>query len=243
MKDNKIYQVSTLQALVLGYTRSVITVDELLKHGDTGLGTFEGVGGEMIVVNGHCYCASNSGTVSEATPDTGVPFAAVTKMIDGRKLSINDIKDVDELKTALNNAIEEDFGLNSMHIVKIDGNFKKVSARSEAEYKAHHVSLKEILAKSQRDFFFNNVKGTLVCVYYPDYMDRINASGWHFHFVSDDRKCGGHVFDVCIEKSNALLNKISSINIQLPTEPVFDTYSLKQASNDEIKEVEQGKKG
>ena len=241
MKENSIYQVSTLQALVLGYTRPVITVEELLEHGDTGLGTFEGVGGEMIVVDGHCYCAANDGSVTESDPKTGVPFAAVTKMKDGREISLDNIADIEELKTKLDIAIEEDFGLNSMHIVKIVGRFKKVSARSEAEYKSHHVSLKEILSKSQKDFFFNDIDGTLVCVYYPDYMDSINAKGWHLHFVSDDHSCGGHVFDVSVDKSKAVINKISNLNIQLPTEPVFDTYSLKSASNDEIKEVEQGK--
>ena len=241
MKENSIYQVSTLQALVLGYTRPVITVEELLAHGDTGLGTFEGVGGEMIVVDGHCYCAANDGSVTESAPKTGVPFAAVTKMKDGREIGLDNIADIEELKTKLDIAIEEDFGLNSMHIVKIVGRFKKVSARSEAEYKSHHVSLKEILSKSQKDFFFNDIDGTLVCVYYPDYMDSINAKGWHLHFVSDDHSCGGHVFDVSVDKSKAVINKISNLNIQLPTEPVFDTYSLKSASNDEIKEVEQGK--
>ncbi|MBQ8941670.1 MAG: acetolactate decarboxylase [Firmicutes bacterium] len=241
MKENSIYQVSTLQALVLGYTRPVITVEELLEHGDTGLGTFEGVGGEMIVVDGHCYCAANDGSVTESDPKTGVPFAAVTKIKDGREIDLDNIADIEELKTKLDIAIEEDFGLNSMHIVKIVGRFKKVSARSEAEYKSHHVSLKEILSKSQKDFFFNDIDGTLVCVYYPDYMDSINAKGWHLHFVSDDHSCGGHVFDVSVDKSKAVINKISNLNIQLPTEPVFDTYSLKSASNDEIKEVEQGK--
>ena len=46
---NKMFQVSTLQALALGYSRAVITVGELMKHGDIGLGTFEDVNGEMIV--------------------------------------------------------------------------------------------------------------------------------------------------------------------------------------------------
>lgn len=241
MKDNKMYQVSTLQALILGYSRKVVTVGELLENGDTGLGTFEGVGGEMIVTDGHCYCAANDGTVTEAAPETGVPFAAVAKMIEGREIALNDIPEIEELKQKLDIAIEEDFGLNSMHVVKIHGKFNKVSARSESAYKAHHVSLKEILQKSQKDFFFENTEGTLVCVYYPDYMDGINAKGWHLHYVSDDRKQGGHVFDVNINESTAVINKISSINIQLPTEPVFDTYSLKQDLNDEIKEVEQGK--
>ena len=41
MTNAPMYQVSTLQALALGYTRGVITVGELKQHGDIGLGTFE----------------------------------------------------------------------------------------------------------------------------------------------------------------------------------------------------------
>lgn len=59
MDIEKYYQVSTLQALALGYSKSVITVGELLKHGNLGLGTFEDVDGEMIVLDGKCYRARN----------------------------------------------------------------------------------------------------------------------------------------------------------------------------------------
>ena len=77
----KMYQVSTLQALALGYSKSVITVEELLQHGDTGLGTFEDVNGEMIVLEGHCYRADENGDVVEAEPSTGVPFSSVAKFV------------------------------------------------------------------------------------------------------------------------------------------------------------------
>ena len=33
MKSNKLYQVSTLQALALGYTKPVVTVKEMLENG------------------------------------------------------------------------------------------------------------------------------------------------------------------------------------------------------------------
>ena len=55
--QNKMYQVSTLQALALGYSRAVINVEELLNEGDIGLGTFEDVNGEMIMMDGHCFRA------------------------------------------------------------------------------------------------------------------------------------------------------------------------------------------
>ena len=50
----KMFQVSTLQALSTGYTKAVTSVEELMKHGDTGLGSFEEVNGEMIALDGDC---------------------------------------------------------------------------------------------------------------------------------------------------------------------------------------------
>ena len=238
--ENTMYQVSTLQALILGYSRTVINVDELIQHGDTGLGTFEDVNGEMIVADGECWRATEDGTVWRAEPDMGVPFASVAKAGYSVDFEIEGIKDIGKLKELLTLKIEEDFGLNSMHIVRIDGEFDRVCARSESAYRSHHVDLKDILSKTQRDFMFENIAGTLVGIYYPDYMDGINAPGWHVHFLSEDRTKGGHVFDLELARGRIRLAKINKIEIQLPSEPAFDTYSLKEASGSDIKKVEQG---
>ena len=236
----KIYQISTLQALALGYTRPVVTVKELLEHGDIGLGTFEDVNGEMIVVDGQCFRATEDGTVWEAEPDMGVPFASVAKADFSPCFEVRDIPDIEKMKELLTLKIEEDFGLNSMHIVRIDGAFNRVCARSESAYRSQHVDLKDILSQTQRDFMFEDISGTMVCIYYPDYMDGINAPGWHLHFLSEDRLKGGHVFDLEMESGTIYLAKINNIEIQLPSEPAFDTYSLKDASGSDIKQVEQG---
>lgn len=54
---NTMYQVSTLQALMMGDYEGHISIRELLKKGDTGLGTFDRLHGEMILVDGICYRA------------------------------------------------------------------------------------------------------------------------------------------------------------------------------------------
>ncbi|MBQ3323033.1 MAG: acetolactate decarboxylase [Firmicutes bacterium] len=241
MDKNCMYQVSTLQALALGYTRSVVRTDELLSHGNTGLGTFEDVNGEMIVVDRHCYQAAEEGSITEMPPDIGVPFASVANLQGDRIFTLSEIPDIEHLKMKLNLKIEEDFGLNSMHIAKIEGDFERVDARSESAYCSHHVELKDILGKTQKSFCFKQIRGTMVCIYYPDYMDGINAPGWHLHFISEDRKWGGHVFDLQMKRGEVHLDKINRIEIQLPSEPAFDTYSLKEASQKDIKEVEQSK--
>ncbi len=241
MCDMKMYQVSTLQALMLGYSRAVISVEELLKHGDIGLGTFNDVDGEMIVLDGSCYRAMENGDVAAAEHDRGVPFSTVCTMHDSSPIEFGMKKSIDELKTELNNIIDSHFGLNSMHMARIDGEFEIIDARSESGYESVHVDLKTILGKTQKAFKFENIKGTLVCVYFPDYMDGINAAGWHLHFISDDRKHGGHVFDIVMKSGKGQISKINSIELKLPDEPIFDTYSLKQASEEAVKAVEQGK--
>ena len=242
MCNMKIYQVSTLQALMLGYSRAVISVSELLKHGDIGLGTFTDVDGEMIVLDGCCYRATENGDVVPAEPERGVPFSTVTNMTESTPIEFGVTENVGALKVALNNIVDSHFGLNSMHMVRIDGEFEVVDARSETGYESVHVDLKTILGKTQRAFKFENIKGTLVCVYFPDYMDGINAAGWHLHFISEDRLYGGHVFEIVMKSGKGMISKINSIELKLPDEPVFDTYALKKVSKETVKAVEQGNK-
>ena len=69
--EQKIYQVSTLRALAIGYSRAVVTVSELLRHGDIGLGTYEDIDGEMILLDGECFRAGEDGTVISVGPEAG----------------------------------------------------------------------------------------------------------------------------------------------------------------------------
>ena len=241
--DNCMYQVSTLQALVTGYIHTVVSVGELLQHGDTGLGTFEDVDGEMIALDGHCYRADSEGKVYEQAPEAGVPFGVVGKLNGARAWDWGTIKGYDELIAQLNNKIEEHFGLNSMHILRIDGTFDWIDARSESPSKnTQHVGLKELLDKTQYAFSFKNIKGSVIGLYFPDYMDGVNMPGWHLHFISEDRTQGGHVFDLIIRECHVMIDKIARIEIQLPTEASFDTYDLKEVSQEKVEEIEKGKK-
>ena len=235
----KLFQVSTLQALALGYTRSVVTVKELLDEGNIGLGTFEDVGGEMIVVDGVCYRAKQDGSIQEADPDIGTPFATVGKENQSPCKEFKDIADIEKLKVMLTLEIEKYFGLNGVHIARIDGTFARVCARSEAPYRSQHIELKEILSETQKDFVFDNIEGTMVCIYFPDYMDGLNMPGWHIHFVSKDRTKGGHVFDLNMIQGQIKFARADRIEIRIPDDPSFDTYSLREVSKNDIQQVEQ----
>src|ERR1700746_4088786 len=71
-----LYQISTSTALVEGVYSGSIPSSVLLEHGDFGLGTFENLEGEMVIVDGQIYQVKE--TVRHRTDDFLVPFASVT---------------------------------------------------------------------------------------------------------------------------------------------------------------------
>lgn len=127
----KIFQVSTLHALMAGYTRGVVTVQELKTRGNVGLGTFEGVDGEMTLLDGVCYRARQDGSVTKPAPDTGIPFASVAAVQGGISFDVGEMPNIGALEQELASKIDDSFALNSMHIVTVSGIFDSVSARSE----------------------------------------------------------------------------------------------------------------
>jgi acetolactate decarboxylase len=73
-----LFQVSTIDALLEGIYDGDITCKELKNHGDFGIGTFNGLDGEMIELDGNLYQVRANGVAYPADDSTKVPFAAVT---------------------------------------------------------------------------------------------------------------------------------------------------------------------
>src|SRR5947209_14368155 len=77
--DATLFQVSTLDALMLGVYQGAYSIGGLKQHGDFGLGTFEGIDGELTVLEDHYYHFRSDGSLIEEESTTRVPFAVVTK--------------------------------------------------------------------------------------------------------------------------------------------------------------------
>ncbi|MBR0074165.1 MAG: acetolactate decarboxylase, partial [Synergistaceae bacterium] len=69
IKSDKLFQVALLQSLMQGEYDGVITVGELKHYGDTGIGTFQSVNGELIAVDGKVYRALWDGSVEVVADD------------------------------------------------------------------------------------------------------------------------------------------------------------------------------
>ena len=232
-----IYQVALLQSLTQGYYDGIIKVSELKEHGDTGIGTFEGVNGEMIVIDGKVYQALGDGSVKEAADDETVPFSNVTFFDSDVSVDLKDIKDMASFKTELDKTVK-DKGKNMFYMVKVTGTFEKMYVRSEIKQEKPYKSLDKALETDQREFSYENITGTVVGLYCPDYMGGLNAAGWHFHFISDDRTKGGHILELSFKEAKAELDITPGFDMTLSDNGDFQGMELAKDVNDAIKKVE-----
>ena len=232
-----IFQVSLLQGLTLGDYYGSVTVKELKEKGDTGIGTFEGVNGELVMVDGVVYRAKSDGSVEVAPDDETIPFSNVTFFDVDATEEISGISNINDLKSYLNGKVNE-FGKNNFYMIRIDGAFKNVYARSELKQEEPYKTLAEALSTDQREFNFENTSGTVVGLYCPEYMKELNAAGWHFHFVSEDKQNGGHVLDLDIDSAQLKWDNTPGFNMLLPDTKKFPTLDLTTDQSEDIKKVE-----
>ena len=232
-----IYQVALLQSLTQGYYDGIIKVSELKQHGDIGIGTFEGVNGEMIVLDGTVYQALGDGSVQVADDNETVPFSNVTFFDKDGSLELSDIKDINALKEKLDSMVGDN-GKNLFYFVKVSGTFSVMNVRSEIKQEKPYKTLDKALETDQREFNYENITGTVVALYCPDYMSGLNTPGWHFHFISDDKAKGGHILDLKFDKATAEFDATAEFEMCLTDNDDFQKMELSKDVSDAIKKVE-----
>ena len=237
-KSDRLFQVALLQSLMRGEYDGVITVWELKHYGDTGIGTFQGVNGELIALNGKVYRAAWDGSVEIAPDDETVPFSNVTFFDDDIVVENVKCNSIDELKSIFDSIVNR-HGKNQFYMVKLSGNFSKMLVRSELPQHEPYRPLAEALKTDQREFSYENINGTVVALYCPDYMEGLNSSGWHLHFVSDDETKGGHVLGLEVANATLAMDIISEFSMIVPNRASFNGKDLAADMKEEIREVEQ----
>ncbi len=221
------YQVSTLNALMLGYYDGIVTIGELLENGDTGLGTFHALDGEMILLDGVVYQAKADGSVQIQDEDTLVPFAAVTYFDEDIALTdLSDITDIEELKALLDREIlAATENPNLFYFAKIEGDFSMVHVRSVPAQEKPYLPLQEI-TETQKEYIYENVGGTIIALRCPNYVEGINMPGWHLHFISDDGTMGGHLLDMSLITGDGQVDVTNGYSLYLPEDAAFGELDL-----------------
>jgi acetolactate decarboxylase len=219
--ESALFQVSTLDALLQGIYSGSYTVGQLKQHGDFGLGTYEGIDGEMIVVNGHYYHMRSNGVLSEAADTEIVPFAAVTQFKGGVSFTVSNISMAD-LSTLLDTLLPSK---NYFYAIRIHGTFSAMSTRA-IPLQNYPYPVLATLTPTQIVFNYSNVLGTAVDIRSPAYVSGINQVAHHYHFVSDDLTGGGHSLSFTTGPVTVEIQTLRRFSLVMPADVPFANASL-----------------
>lgn len=235
-----LYQVSLLQGLTLGDYHGSVSVATLKTKGDTGIGTFDRLHGELIMVDGVVYRAAEDGRVSVVPDQETVPFADVTFFEADERRALQSVKDFAALRALLDKRVQE-LGPNRFYMIRLDGLFREMHVRSERAQSEPYRPLAAVMDKDQTLFDHKDIRGTVVGLYCPVYMDHLNVPGWHLHFVSKDRTQGGHVLELSVAEAELSWDYTGGFAMLLPENQMFRNFDFTANQAEDIRKVEQGK--
>jgi len=229
-----LFQTSTIDALLEGIYDGETTYKELKEHGGFGIGTFNSLDGEMIGLEGKFYQVKSDGIAYPVDDFMKTPFAAVTFFESDKTVLLDKAMDYEELEQYLDNLLPTK---NIFYAIKIKGKFKYIKTRSVPKQNKPYSPLVEAV-KNQPLFEFYDINGTMVGFRCPIYVEGINVPGYHLHFITEDRKAGGHLLECHLQNVKIEIDYTSEFYIALPQSSEFYKADLEGEKQEELKKVE-----
>lgn len=207
-----LFQASTIGALLDGAYDGDLSFAELAGQGDLGLGTLNGLDGEMIALDGDFYRADVEGRVSPVAPAERTPFAVVTRFEPTIEEEIGGPLSHRDLLARLDGLIPAG---SASCAVRLDGAFERVRVRSVPRQQPPYRPLTEVVAE-QHELELAEVEGTMLGFRFPSYVEGIEVAGYHLHFIDAARERGGHVLDSRSKRLRAALDPSNDLHVELP---------------------------
>ncbi len=232
---DRLYQVSTIDALMLGVFDGVQTIGDVKNHGDFGIGTFHGIDGEMIVLDGIVYHAKADGAVSLAQDYQTTPFATVTWFEEDFSKTTGASLNFSEFPSTMENELPTG---NMVYAVKMHGTFPLMKVRAIPLQEKPYPTLADA-STSQAVYTFENTTGTIIGFYTPVFFKGLNVPGYHLHYLSDDHTTGGHILDMVVPAGmTAEYDITQGFVMELPTTGDFTGLDLSGDLSEDLAKVE-----
>ena len=230
-----LYQVSTIDALQQGVFDGVQPIGKIRKHGDFGIGTFDALDGEMIVLDGIVYQAKADGHMYTAADSQTTPFATVTYFDRDLAAPVDRPMNFSVFSSTMAGMLPSE---NMVYAVWMHGTFPSLKVRSiPAQHKPYPTLA--TAAANQSVYTYEDSTGTVVGFYTPVFFKGLNVAGYHLHFISDDRKTGGHILDFTVPANITVEYDITpEFTMVLPTSGEFTGVDLSQDLSADLAKIE-----
>jgi acetolactate decarboxylase len=226
------FQASTIGAVLDGVYHGDITVGELRQHGDFGLGTFDELDGELVLLDGVVYRMDPQCRAHVVADEVRSPFATVTRWVTKHS---TDLKDLHTMEQFEKRAIELMPSPNYLYGIRTQGFFRRIEVRSVVR-QTRRTRLVEA-ARGQSTLVLENCSGTLVGFYTPAVLGHVGVPGFHLHFITNALDAGGHVLGFELERGRVELDEMPQLNLALPDSDDFRHAKL-EVETAELEEAE-----
>ncbi len=211
LKLNRLYLCAPVNALVEGIYEQKIPFTEVKQFGNFGIGTFDNLDGEMVMLDGQIFQINSDGRVNQVPQEALTPFSCVTFYNPLSHDSIDKAMFYNEFQEWLLSLLPS---TNIFYALRIEGVFSHIKVRSVPKQE-NYKPLVEV-AKEQPEFIFSNIEGTLAGFFTPSFMASVSVPGLHLHFLSADFQHGGHLLECTPLKAKAGIQLISTLELALP---------------------------
>ncbi|AGA29252.1 acetolactate decarboxylase [Singulisphaera acidiphila] len=234
LDPDQITQVSVINALMLGQYDGQMGIPEMLRYGNFGVGTLDHLDGELIVLDGKAYQVRGDGQVLEVGPDRSTPFVVVTSFDQDGAFPCPPVGSLTDLEAHLNESLAQK---NNFVAIRVEARFRSLTLRSVHRQEPPYKPLAEV-AKSQSVWTHENLSGTLVGIRSPAWVDGLNVPGYHWHFLSEDHKIGGHLLDCRVRDGRVRYDICGDWLLKLSESKEFNTTDLGRDLSRDLKRVE-----
>ena len=212
-----IFQNSLMTALLDGIYDGELTIGDILSKGNFGLGTFDALDGEMLILDGVCHQLTSDGKARVADLEQRTPFTVVTNFVPRLRFDAPKAMVRSELAKFIDDAEPSH---NFFTAVKITGRFKEVRVRTVTKQEKPYPPMSEAVS-DDAEHVFTDVDGVIGGFRTPAYAKGIGVPGCHVHFINNDHSRGGHVLDYTVDEAVIELCPGTHMDLHLPVTAEF----------------------
>ena len=222
MNGHEFFQTSLISSLMDGVYEDEMSIGELLSHGSFGIGTFNALDGEMIILDGQCFQLKGDGTTRPASMSQHTPYATVTNFVPSHRLEIARPLHRPDLSKLIDNLLPS---ANYMYALRISGQVDWVTTRTVVQQDKPYRPMVQA-TDGEQVVRAEEIDGVFVGFRTPVYQQGISVPGCHVHFIDDTRTRGGHVVDFQIGTGAVEVCVGTDLQLRLPLTTEFERADL-----------------
>jgi len=228
-------QFAVLDALLGGMYSTGIAVRDARAFGDTGVGCCEGLGGEVVVVDGEFFECTADGPPRRMRDDESLPFVDLCSLGQSAERPVRGL-DAATLEAAIDGLL---VSRNLFHAIRLDGVVSRVRTRVTRRQEPPFRPLAEVAAE-QIETVSHDVRGAVVGFWMPRLYQGVTVAGLHLHFLDEDRRIGGHVLEIDVRDAVLRVSAFARFALELPLDEEFLARELTHDEDRRIAAIEGG---